>query len=54
MEQRCKFVRTYLYLTVITVSEDTLLPISLAPFSKLAQTVEKPGLDSNKENVLLF
>lgn len=36
--------RTYLYFTVKTVSEDTLLPISFAPVSKLDQTVEKPGM----------
>lgn len=47
VEKRCKFVKTYLCLTVITVSEETLLPTSFAPFSKLDQIVEKPGLDKN-------
>lgn len=42
-------VRTYLYFTVMTVSEDTLLPTSFAPVSKLDQTVENPGLDVNEK-----
>ena len=41
---------TYLYLTVKTVSEATLLPTIFAPVSKLDQTVEKPGLGSNGNN----
>lgn len=52
MEAKMQNIRTYLYFTVITVSEATLLPTSFAPVSKLDQTVEKPGIDVNeKKNV---
>lgn len=37
-----------MYVTVVTVSAATLLPISFAPVSRLDQIVEKPGLDVNK------
>lgn len=36
--------RTYLNLTIVTVSEATLFPTSFAPLSILDQTVEKPGM----------
>lgn len=39
-----KVGRTYLNLTVVTVSEATLFPTSFAPVSRLDQTVEKPGM----------
>lgn len=42
-------VRTYLYITVVTVSAATLLATSFAPVSRLDQTVEKPGLEVNEK-----
>lgn len=38
-------VRTYLYFTVMTVSDATLLPTTFAPVSRLDQIVERPGLN---------
>lgn len=51
IEAEMQNVRTYLYFTVMTVSEVTLLPTSFAPVSKLDQTVENPGLDVNEKKV---
>lgn len=45
--RKCKNIGTYLYFTVVTVSEATLLPISFAPTSKLDQTAENPDTDFN-------
>lgn len=51
IEAEMQNVRTYLYFTVMTVSEVTLLPTSFAPVSKLDQTVENPDLDVNEKKV---
>lgn len=42
-------VRTYLCVTVRTVSFVTLLPTSFAPVSRLDQTADKPGSDVNEK-----
>ncbi len=47
-------VRTYLYFTVVTVSDATLLPTSFAPVSRLDQIVEKPGLDVNEKKMFEY